>query len=116
MSASAAARREGPSKKISVASSAAHCASARRRAAERGGRNPANRNRSGGRPDRISAVSAAEGPGAAVTGSVLGERRAHQLETGVGDQRRAGIGDQRQLFAAAQRVEHGGRTRSALWS
>ena len=108
MSASEAARRDGPSKKISVASSAAHCTSARRRAAERGGRNPANRNRSGGRPDRISAVSAAEGPGAAVTGSVLAERRPHQLETGIGNQRRAGVGDQREFFAAAQRIEHGG--------
>ena len=39
---------------------------------------------------------------------VLGERGAHQLEAGVGDQRGAGIADQRQCLAAAQRLEDGG--------
>ncbi len=106
MSASAAASREGPSKKISVASSAAQCASARRRAAARGGRKPANRNLSGGRPDRISAVSAAEGPGAAVTGRSSAIAARTSLKPGSDDQRRAGVADQRQRFAAAQRLEH----------
>ena len=37
-------------------------------ALRRGGKKPAKRNASGGKPERINAVSAAEGPGIAVTG------------------------------------------------
>jgi hypothetical protein len=68
MSARLSASRDGPSKNTRVAATPAHPASARRRAVRRDGRNPANRNVSGGSPDRINAVNAADGPGAAVTG------------------------------------------------
>ena len=74
MSASASASRCGASCQISVAASPARSAArsvpnADRRAAERGGGKPRNRNGSGGRPDSTSAVSAAFGPGTAPTGS-----------------------------------------------
>ena len=39
---------------------------------------------------------------------ILGERRAHELEAGIGNERRAGIRHQRQRLAAPQRVENGG--------
>ena len=39
---------------------------------------------------------------------VFGQRRPHQLEAGIGDERRAGVGNQRQPVTAAQRLEHGG--------
>ena len=53
------ASREAPSKKTKLAPRADQPASARRRAARRGGRKPAKRNASGGQPERISAVNAA---------------------------------------------------------
>ena len=66
-------RSVGASCQISVADRPARSAArnplnALRRAASRGGGNPRNRKGSGGRPDSTSAVTAAFGPGIAVTG------------------------------------------------
>ena len=68
MSARLAARRLALSWKIRVAGAAARRWNSFRRAAGFGGGKPANRNLSVGRPDRISPVIPAEGPGTAVTG------------------------------------------------
>ena len=51
-----------------VAGIAASSLNSSRRWAERAARNPAKKKRSGGRPDKTRAASAAEGPGTAVTG------------------------------------------------
>ncbi len=59
------------------------------------GRKPSKKNRSVGRPATLSAASAAEAPGTAITGEPGLARRAHQLEAGIGNQRRAGVRNQR---------------------
>ncbi len=67
MSASEAARRCALSKNTSVAGTARSSSRARRRACSFAGRNPANRKRSHGSPDRTSAASGADAPGTTVT-------------------------------------------------
>ena len=69
MSASAAARRRADSMNTRLARTPASSARARRRAALRGGRNPANRKRSVGSPESTSAARTADGPGRTVTGT-----------------------------------------------
>ena len=59
----------GASKKTIVRSSAARAASRRDRSPALRGRNPSKQNRSTGSPETASAVSTADGPGTAVTGT-----------------------------------------------
>ena len=58
------------------------------------GRKPSKKNRSVGSPETVSAVSTDDAPGIAMTAEARLMRRAHELEAGIGDQRRAGIRDQ----------------------
>ena len=90
--------------------------SARRRAAARGGRNPANRNASGGRPERISAVSAAEGPGAAVTGRSSASAARTSLKPGSETSGVPASDTSASLSPRRSAARMAGRTRSALWS
>ena len=76
------------------------------------GRKPANDETVGRKPANVSAVSAAEAPGTACTGDTLRDRLAHQLEAGVGDQRRSGIADQRDARALSQLGAAGGAARA----
>ena len=63
-----AGRRLAASNKISVAGIPVRRASARCRSPDLAGRNPAKKNLSVGKPETVSAASAAEGPGSVVTG------------------------------------------------
>ena len=69
MAASASAMRCGASKNTSVRVSVASARSARARSPALRGRKPSKAKRSTGRPLSASAVSTADGPGTAVTGS-----------------------------------------------
>ena len=68
MSARDAGRRRADSMKTRLAGTSATSVRARRRAARRLGRKPANRKRSVGNPATINDVSTADAPGTAVTG------------------------------------------------
>ena len=61
--------------KTSVAGMALSSASAVRRSPGFAGRNPANRNRSVGRPETVSAASAADGAGHGIDRNPLGDAR-----------------------------------------
>jgi hypothetical protein len=69
MSTRVAATRCGASKKTIVRGSSASASNARRRSPGLRGRNPSKQNRSVASPDSASAVSTADGPGTAVTGT-----------------------------------------------
>ena len=62
-----------------------------RRAVCLGGRKPANKNWSVGKPATVSAANGADAPGSAVTAISGFLRGTNQLEPGIGHQRRAGI-------------------------
>ena len=67
MSARLLPSRDADSNKISVAGTDLSSSSRARRAPDFGGRKPANRNVSVGRPELVSAASDAEGPGMLIT-------------------------------------------------
>jgi hypothetical protein len=70
-----------------------------------GGRKPAKKKASVGRPAATSAAITAEGPGTGTTAVAGLARRLHQLEAGIGDERRPGVRDQRHRFAGGEALE-----------
>src|SRR6516225_1474952 len=90
-SASVVAMRAPVSNKMSVAGMRLSSLMRARRAPSFAGKNPSNKNRAVGRPLSVRAASTAEAPGNVVTRAPA----AHELVTGVGDERRPGVRDQR---------------------
>ena len=106
MSARLSASRDGASKKTSVAGTAFSSASRSCRAFCRGGRKPANRKASVASPadgERRQQRRRARQADHRVAG---GDRLAHQLVAGVGDQRRAGVADDGDRLARRQLGQH----------